>query len=94
MLRGFVIGLGVLGLVGGVVALVAGTFPPAFVFGFWGLLLVIGTVFERVIYKRIASGRPGPGWQRTTERFVDEATGRVVTVYIEPATGERAYVAD
>ncbi|MBV9044543.1 MAG: hypothetical protein JO348_08910 [Alphaproteobacteria bacterium] len=66
--------------------------PPVFVFVCWGVVLIAGTVFERVIYKRIVPARPGPGWQPTTERFVDDQTGQPVTVYIEPATGERAYV--
>jgi hypothetical protein len=94
MLRNVLIGLGAVGLSCGVAALLTGAFPPAVVFGIWGGLLVIGIVCERVIYKPVEAGRPGPGWQRTTERFVDDATGKVVTVYVEPATGERAYVAD
>jgi len=49
-------------------------------------------VFERVVYKRIDPARPGAGWQRTSERFIDDTTGKPVTVYIEPATGERQYV--
>jgi uncharacterized membrane protein HdeD (DUF308 family) len=92
MLRNFVIGCGLLALLCGLVALATGAFPPAAVFGFWGILLVIGTVFERVIYKRIDPTRPGAGWQRTPERFIDDTTGKPVTVYIEPATGERQYV--
>ena len=94
MLRNVLLGLGGLALLCGLAALATGLFPPGLVFGIWGGLLVIGIVCERVIYKPVETGRPGPGWQRTTERFVDDATGRVVTVYVEPATGERAYVAD
>jgi hypothetical protein len=92
MLRSFVIGFGLLALLCGLVALATGAFPPAAVFGFWGALLVLGTVCERVIYKPIDPARPGPGWQRTPERFIDDATGKSVTVYIEPRTGERQYV--
>jgi hypothetical protein len=94
MLRNMLIGLGAVGIMCGVAALATGTFSPDVVFGFWGSLLVVGIVCERVIYKPVAAGRPGPGWQRTTERFVDEDTGRIVTVYVEPQSGERAYVAD
>jgi len=94
MLRNTLIGLGTVALLCGTAALFTGAFPPGMVFGVWGGLLVIGIVFERVIYKRIEAGRPGPGWQRTTERFIDDATGKTVTVYVEPATGERTYVAD
>jgi len=53
-------------------------------------LLVAGTVFERRYHD--AAGRPtGPGWERTAERFRDETTGRLVTVWYNRATGERRY---
>ncbi len=57
------------------------------------MLLLLVTLFERVSYKRPfdAQEARGPGWQRTTERFVDEETGAMVTVYVQPETGERAY---
>ena len=29
---------------------------------------------------------------RTDERFIDETTGKPVTVYVDPVTGERSYV--
>jgi hypothetical protein len=35
---------------------------------------------------------PGTGWVRTTERFIDDTTGKPITVYVEPATGERQYI--
>ena len=92
MLRSFVIGCGVLAMLCGLVALATGLFSPAAIFGFGGALLVIATVCERVIYKPIDRARPAPGWQRTPERFIDDATGKPVTVYIEPKTGERQYV--
>ena len=58
-----------------------------------GLLLVIGTIFERVRYKPVAPTPPlGPGWVETSERFRDPATGRWVQVYFKPETGERSYV--
>ncbi len=92
MLRNVLIGIGVLALAGGLASLTTGAFPPALVFACWGAVLVAGIVFERVIYKRTLDRSPGPAWQRTTERFVDDTTGRPVTVYVEPASGERAYV--
>jgi hypothetical protein len=92
MLRNILIVIGGVALVGGVVSLATGAFPPGFVFGCWGAILVLGTVFERVVYKATLPARPGAGWQRTTERFVDDRTGKPVTVYVEPVTGERAYV--
>jgi uncharacterized membrane protein HdeD (DUF308 family) len=94
MLRTAVIALGALALLCGLIALATSAFPPAAVFGIWGALIVLGTVFERVRYKRIERSRPGAGWQRTTERFVDDETGQTVTVFIDPATGERVYVQD
>src|SRR5262249_27399897 len=64
---------------------------------FWpagvGLLLVIGTIFERVRYKDVAPTPPlGPGWVETSERFRDPGTDRWVQVYFKPETGERSYV--
>ena len=79
-------------LVAGLACMAFGVFPPTFVLAFWGVVLVIGTVFERVIYKPTLARSPGPAFQRTPERFIDDQTGEAVTVYIEPATGERAYV--
>jgi hypothetical protein len=92
MLRGFLLGLGALAMLCGLIALATGAFPPAAVFACWGALLVIGILFERVVYKQPLAARPGAGWERTTERFIDDRTGRPLTVYVEPATGERAYV--
>jgi hypothetical protein len=58
-----------------------------------GLLLVIGTIFERVRYKPVAPTPPlGPGWVETNERFRDPATNSWVQVYFKPETGERSYV--
>ena len=37
--------------------------------------------------------KPGAGWQKTGERFVDPDTGKVVDVFYDPRSGERQYVA-
>jgi len=58
-----------------------------------GLILIGAALVERWRYKRIAGGAPGAGWVATAERFVDPESGRLVTVYYRPATGERRYVA-
>ena len=92
MLRGILIALAVISMLCGLVALATGAFPPAAIFAVWGVILVIGTVFERVIYKKTQAQPPGAGWVRTTERFIDDASGKPITVYIEPGTGERQYV--
>jgi hypothetical protein len=92
MLRGAVIAIGALCLVGGVVSLTFHVGPPALVFGIWGGVLIAGIVYERFRYKPIESSLPGGGWVETTERFIDDETGKPVTVYLHSATGERKYV--
>lgn len=92
MLRSAVIAIGVVAFLGGLIGLLAGRFPPAFVFACWGALIVIFTVYERVIYKRVEPAPPGGSYVATPERFVDDVTGKPVTVYVDPASGERKYV--
>ena len=93
MLRDLVLAFAVLVTLTGVALTVL--FPP---FGFqllgFGVLLLVGTAFERVRYKRLATGAPDARFQRTAERFRDPATDAPVTVYADPATGERVYVRD
>jgi len=73
----------------------AGAWPAAVVGMVWGAILVFGIVYERYAYKKIVDKVPeGKEWVRTTERFVDDKTGKIVTVYVKPLTGERAYVAE
>lgn len=55
-------------------------------------LLFIGVVFERVRYGAAQRRPVGGTWQQTTERFIDDESGRPVTVWFDPATGERRYV--
>ena len=57
-----------------------------------GLLLLFGLVVERWRYKTLTSRRPGPDWVPTNERFVDPESGKLVTVFYQPSTGERRYV--
>jgi hypothetical protein len=92
VLRGVVLLLGLLALAGGLWALLVAALPPALVFAGWGVLIVVGTLYERVRYKALERGRPGPGWHATGERFIDDTTGKPVTVYVEATTGERKYV--
>jgi hypothetical protein len=56
-------------------------------------VLLLGLLFERYVYKPIRLEPPGPGWDRTQERFADPRTGQIVAVYYNPRTGERRYVA-
>ena len=94
MLRNALIGFAGLLIVGGLaVTAVTGTGAGWGAIGL-GVLLLAGTLFERVHYKPIEHQHPGPGWQRTAERFYDEEIGKTVSVYIHPETGERRYVED
>ncbi len=94
MLRRGLLVAAALVLILGAAALATGLVGRSLVFMAWGAFLVAAITFERITYKQLASKSPGPGWERTTERFVDEETGRMVTVYIQPETGERVYVKD
>ena len=59
---------------------------------FPGFILVGAVLIERWRYKPLESERPGPDWIATGERFLDPETGKLVTVFYKPATGERHYV--
>jgi hypothetical protein len=63
--------------------------PAAF-----GAVLMAAVLVERYIYKPIGNEPPGPGWDKTAERFADPRSGKDVTVYFNPATGQRRYVAE
>jgi fatty acid desaturase len=58
------------------------------------LILLLGLLFERYVYKPIRTEPPGPEWDRTPEKFADPRSGQPVVVYYNPRTGERRYVAD
>ena len=58
-----------------------------------GVLIIIAAALEP-IYGR-ANGKPrGATWRATDERFIDPETGKLVTVWFDPASGERRYVDD
>jgi len=93
MMRPVLIGLASVGLAGalGLDALVGVQFlPPTIV----AAVVLLALLFENRRYQQLAETRPGAPWQATDERFVDPDSGRMVTVYFNPATGERRYVAD
>jgi hypothetical protein len=94
MLRGIILFAGGFVLAGGLVCLVAGAYPPGIAAIAFGASILIGTLYERVRYKPVETAVPGPGWEATDERFIDHATGRTVTVYIQRSTGERKYVTE
>src|SRR5437762_3911217 len=75
MLRSWVIAIGAIAFLCGLVALLAGI-RPGFVMAFWGATAVFSIVYERFRYKPVETSAPGPGWTKTAERFVDEETGQ------------------
>jgi hypothetical protein len=60
--------------------------PPA--------ILLLGLLFERYVYKPVRLQPPGPGWDRTAEKFADPRSGQAEVVYYNARTGERRYVAE
>lgn len=58
-----------------------------------GVVVMAATLFERWRYGATATHAP-PAWQRTDERFEDPESGRIMTVYFDPASGERRYVSE
>jgi hypothetical protein len=95
MLRNLVLTLGAAMLVTGGITLLRGTFGFATFCLVWGAILVFGIIYERYAYKSIVDKVPdGKGWTRTAERFIDDKSGKAITVYVKPFTGERAYVAE
>jgi hypothetical protein len=77
---------------------------------FLGLALIVAAVIERARYRsseaELSADRPGPGggepqgapldprFQPTEERFEDPTTGLRMRVWLDPAAGERRYVAE
>lgn len=61
-------------------------------------LLVIGALLIASLVLEGRYGRPGAptdvpphAWERTNERFIDDETGQLLEVWIDPLTGERRY---
>jgi hypothetical protein len=95
-------------LLGGLVALAAGQ-PVAGLWAIaLGGAGLVGISFERLRYRSEAAERtrddagagggepqaPQHPFRPTGERFVDPTTGRLMRVYVDPATGERRYHAE
>lgn len=111
--RGALIVVGILMMVGGLSIIVAlpdfGTWAGLQLVAF-GAFLVVVVAIERQRYRSAAAERgndaPGPGggepsgaaldprFRPTAEMFVDPTSGRTMRVVIDPATGERRYVAE
>ena len=86
-----------LGLIAGVLLAICGIAVWATSGGFFlliGAAVVIVTALLEPIYGQ-AVGRPsGTNWRPTDEKFVDPETGKLVTVWFDPRTGDRRYVSD
>lgn len=91
-MRALVSAIGLLFAAGALAAALLRLFPLAVGLAVWAAIFLGGLAVERWRYKRLGTRPPGPGWQRTAERFVDPETGKMVTVYFHPQTGERRYV--
>ena len=66
-------------------------------FALWCAVLVLPWViwllFRRGGYKRRPlDAPPGPDWQPTGERFIDPTSDETLEVWLQPRSGERAYV--
>jgi hypothetical protein len=94
MLRNVILSLGGVMLVTGAGFAISGSFAPAAILIVWGGILVFGIVYERYAYKTLVAKAPvGKHWVQTSERFIDEKSGKTVVVYYNTVSGERAYVA-
>jgi hypothetical protein len=92
-LRAALYAIGGLLAAGAVALALLGCRPAAAGLAGWGLILIVGLLIERWRYKPLAERSPGPDWTITDERFIDPETGKLVTVYYHPPSGERRYVA-
>jgi hypothetical protein len=88
-----------LGFALGTLAVAGGTVVTMMTGGGGIGLLLIGTL---IIVSVLLEGRlrpprcgrpmcPGHAWELTSERFVDDETGQLLEVWIDPLTGERRY---
>ena len=81
----------------GAVSLFGGTLLTITAGGGIGLML-IGALLIASLALEGRYGRPGAptdvpphAWERTSERFIDDETGQLLEVWIDPLTGERRY---
>ena len=95
-------------LVGGLVAVAAGQPASGLWAIVLGGVGIVAVTFERLRYRSEAAehsrqdGGAGGGepqapqhpFTATDERFLDPSTGRMMRVYLDPATGERRYHAE
>lgn len=70
---------------------VAGIKSPGLYLLTLGVVIVIGTVFERWRYRKNAPPVDA-SWEPTGERFSDPQSGASIEVFYDPRSGERQYV--
>ena len=92
MLRTVVIGAAAILTCVGIALVACGVHVPGWQALSVGVIVLVGTLFERWRYRRIEEPPKGD-WQRTDEQFFDPSTGDPVQVMFDPRTGERRYVA-
>jgi hypothetical protein len=91
MLRAVVIVIAVILTCVGIALVVHGVRTPGWQLLGTGLVVLLGTLFERWRYRAVGE-RPDGQWQSTRERFLDPSSGAKVDVLFNPHTGERRYV--
>ncbi len=91
MLRTVVIAAGTLLTCVGMVLVVCGIHAAGWQALIIGVIVLIGTLYERWRYRAIEEPPKGD-WQRTGEQFIDPSSGNPVEVMFDPRTGERRYV--
>ncbi len=92
MLRLFVLLLGAALAVAGALLLRHGVSGAGIEALLLGLLLLIGTLFERLRYGESDRAPDGPDWERTDDTFIDPVSGRAMVVYQHRRSGKRRYV--
>lgn len=90
MLRMVVLALGTLAVAAGALLLAAGTVGSGIYLMGVGVVIILGTAFERWRYRKTAP--TGARWERTGERFEDPTTGETLDVEYDRGSGERRYV--
>jgi hypothetical protein len=92
MLRTVVIAVAAILTCVGIVLIACGVHAPGWQVLATGVIVLVGTLFERWRYLSIEEPSNGR-WQRTEEQFIDPTSGDPVEVMFDPRTGERRYVA-
>lgn len=88
--RSLAVTIGTLMAAGGVALWATGAGPALLIMG----LVVLVTVLVERGYGHLTRVPLGGNWRPTDEKFVDPESGELVTVWFDPASGERRYVGE